>query len=48
MVFDRETGGPAKVRDVQQLMDDLKAARQWRELLFEKKISLIREKKERI
>ena len=48
MVFDRETGGPAKVRDVQQLMDDLKAAQQWRELLFEKKISLMREKKERI
>ena len=44
MVFDRETGGPAKVRDVQQLMGDLKAAQQWRELLFEKKISLMREK----
>ena len=31
-------------QDVQQLMDDLKAAQQWRELLFEKKISLMREK----
>ena len=45
MVFDRQTGGPAKVRDVQQLLEDLKTAEHWRQQLFEKKISLMREKK---
>jgi len=44
MSFDRQTGGPAKVRDVQQLLDDLKTAEQWRQKLFDKKILLMREK----
>ena len=46
MVFDRQTGGPAKVRDVQQLIEDMKAAEQWREALFEKKIRLMKEKRQ--
>lgn len=47
MAFDRQTGGPAKVRDVQHLFDDLKAAEQWREQLFQKKIALLKEKPQR-
>lgn len=39
--FDRQTGGLAKVRDVQQLLEDLRTAEQWREQLFAKKIDLI-------
>ena len=42
MVFDRKTGGPAKVRDVQALFADLKMAEEWRERLFQKKISLLK------
>ena len=45
MVFDRETGGPAKVRDVQQLMEDLEDAKQWRERLFDKKLEALRQYK---
>ena len=44
MAFDRQTGGPAKVRDVQALFADLKTAEQWREQLFEKKLSLMKPK----
>ena len=40
--FDRKTGGLAKVRDVQALLDDLQTAEQWREQLFQKKISLLK------
>ena len=40
-----ETGGPAKVRDVQALLEDLKIAEAWREQLRSKKIDLL--KKER-
>lgn len=42
MVFDRETGGPAKVRDVQALFDDMKTAEAWRERLLQKKRSLLK------
>ena len=42
LTFDRKTGGPAKVRDVQQLFDDLRDAESWRDRLFRKKIDLIR------
>jgi hypothetical protein len=42
MVFDRETGGPAKVRDVQALLEDLRTAEQWRERLLQKKRSLLK------
>ena len=42
MVFDRETGGPAKVRDVQALFDDMKTAEVWRERLLQKKRSLLK------
>ena len=45
MVFDRETGGPAKVRDVQQLMEDLEDAKQWRDRLFDKKLEALRQYK---
>lgn len=41
MAFDLKTGGPAKVRDVQKLLEDLKTAEQWREQLFQKKIALL-------
>ena len=34
--FDLKTGGPARVRDVQVLFEDLKTAEQWREQLFRK------------
>ena len=42
MSFDRKTGGPAKVRDVQALITDLQMAEQWREQLFQKKLDLIK------
>ena len=42
--FDLQTGGPAKVRDVQKLFADLKTAQQWRERLLEKKIALLKKK----
>ena len=45
MAFDRKTGGPAKVRDVQKLFEDLKTAEQWREQLFQKKIDLLEKKR---
>jgi hypothetical protein len=44
LTFDLKTGGPAKVRDVQVMFDDLREAEQWREQLFQKKIDLLREK----
>ena len=44
MAFDRQTGGPAKVRDVQMLFEDLKTAEQWRDQLFHKKLSLLKPK----
>lgn len=43
--FDRHTGGPARVRDVQILFEDLKTAEQWREQLFQKKIDLLEKKR---
>ena len=44
MPFDRQTGGPARVRDVQMLFEDLKTAEQWRDQLFHKKLSLLKPK----
>ena len=44
MSFDLQTGGPAKVRDVHQMFDDMKVAKQWRDLLFDRKISLLKAK----
>ncbi len=46
MAFDHQTGGPAKVRDVQALFEDLKAAEFWREQLFNKKIGLLKKKQQ--
>jgi len=43
LAFDRKTGGPAKVRDVHALFEDLKTAEYWRELLFQKKVGLLKE-----
>ena len=44
MVFDRKTGGPAKVRDVHQLLQDMKDAEAWRERLFERKLQWLEKK----
>ncbi len=44
MTFDRKTGGPAKVRDVQALFADLQTAEQWREQLLQLKLRLLKEK----
>lgn len=41
MTFDLQTGGPAKVRDVQKLLEDLQTAQQWRDQLLHKKIDLL-------
>ena len=46
MSFDLQTGGPAKVRDVQVLLEDLRTAEDWREKLFQKKIGLLKEKRQ--
>ena len=42
--FDLKTGAPAKVQDVQDLLEDLKTAEQWREKLFQKKLDLLEKK----
>ena len=42
LCFDRQTGGLAKVQDVQKLLEDLRTAEQWREELFQKKRELIK------
>ena len=42
MVFDRETGGPAKVRDIHALLEDMQKADQWRDRLYQKKMKLIK------
>ncbi len=44
MAFDRETGGLAKITDVQKLYADLKTAEQLREQLFHKKMALLKKK----
>ena len=41
MVFDRKTGGPKKQIDITQLYDDIRNAEQMRDLLFNKKIELL-------
>ena len=40
--FDRESGGLARVRDVQVLLSDMEAAEAWRERLRVKKIELVK------
>lgn len=40
MVFDRKTGGPKKQMDITQLYDDIRNAEQMRDLLFNRKIEL--------
>ena len=47
LTFDRTTGGPAKVRDVQALFEDLKNAEAWRERLLQKKIKLLAAKRQK-
>ena len=42
--FDRKTGGPARVRDVQILFGDMRAAEQWREMLYRRKLELMKKK----
>lgn len=42
LVFDRKTGGLAKVQDVHVLLEDLNTAEQWREMLYKKKIDFIK------
>ena len=42
--FDRQTGGLARVRDIQLLVEDMKTAEQWREQLLQKKIALLKKK----
>ena len=46
MAFDRKTGGPAKVRDIQQLMQDMQDAEHWRNELFLRKVDLLNKKTE--
>ena len=41
--FDLKTGGPARITDARQMLEDLQTAEQWRERLFDKKIALIKE-----
>lgn len=41
MIFNRKTGGPKKETGIQQLYDDIRTAKQMRELLFNKKIELL-------
>ena len=47
MPFDRETGGPARVRDVQQLFEDMREAQQWREMILNRKLEWIQKKRNR-
>ena len=42
--FDLKTGAPARVRDVQVLLEDLKTAEVWRERLFKKKLTYLEKK----
>lgn len=44
LTFDRQTGGLAKVQDVQALVADLQVAEQWREQLYRKKIEFLKKK----
>ena len=46
MAFDRKTGGPARVRDVQTLFEDMRTAEQWREILYRRKLELMKKKTE--
>ena len=44
IAFDRETGSPAKISDVQRLLEDLQTAELWRERLFHKKRALLKQR----
>lgn len=41
MSFDLQTGGPARVRDVQALVEDTQVAEAWRKKLFARKVELL-------
>jgi hypothetical protein len=45
--FDRETGGPARVRDIQTMLEDLQNAELWREKLRLMKLELLTKKREK-
>lgn len=47
MAFDRKTEGPKKETDIKQLYADIRNAEQMRELLFNRKIELFNEMKEK-
>ena len=47
MPFDRDPGGPARVRDVQQLFEDMREAQQWREMILNRKLEWIQKKRNR-
>lgn len=47
MVFDRKTGGPKKIADINQLYDDIKTAERMRNLLFSKKMELFNDIREK-
>lgn len=43
--FDLTTGALARVRDEQELLEDMKAAEHWRSQLLQKKMDILEEKK---
>lgn len=47
MVFDRKTGGPKKIADINQLYEDIKTAERMRNLLFSKKMELFNDIREK-
>lgn len=44
LAFDLQTGGPAQLKDVQELFQDLQTAELWRQRLFHKKVDLLEKK----
>ena len=42
LAFDLKTGGPARITDAQQMLEDLRTAEHWRQQLFERKLRLIK------
>lgn len=46
MPFDLKTGGPAKVRDVQVMFEDMRTAEAWRKQLFDRKIELLKKNRQ--
>ncbi len=45
LAFDLQTGGPARLKDVQELFQDLQTAELWRQRLFRKKVDLLEKKR---